>query len=101
MRTLIDKTGQEWKEHLAFFGFFAFLCLAWPLEGHVKILHIVILEGIALALSIFSVISIRCPNCSMRWLWHELSNYLKTLKESGLPSEEQCPECGFRPEGKV
>jgi len=42
---------------------------------------------------VFACISIRCPKCGLRWVWHAVSNKDMNQWIPWVLSFEECPKC--------
>lgn len=100
MRTLIDRTGQKWKEIASYM-----LILSVPLPkfitDYLPGIFLLVLPPVFLVSGILLFASIRCPSCGMRWAWHSVSKISIRKLATWLPSQKQCPECSFKPEEKA
>jgi hypothetical protein len=103
--SIITKTGQWWKFIVTFAGFIAGCILlllgirgGFGLEPNV----VLVLWGFGLAILFFPLfmISVRCPECGVRWIW-------LAARSKQIPgwlvwvfALQECPKCGALGESK-
>jgi len=100
MRTLIDKTDQKWKQYVSLILIISFF-LPKLARDYLPGILFLFLPFLLMAGGFALFISIKCPNCGMRWAWHSVSKIGLMKHADWLASLEECPKCHFRPKEKV
>ena len=98
--SIIKKSGQWWKAHIAFWGLVAgggimFIGLANLDKKELAVSLALVGVILGLASFIYGCLSIRCPNCKARWIWLGVSGKSSNEWVHWLLSRSQCPECNY------
>lgn len=105
-KSKIRESKQEWKLYSSFIGFilaagmmlYGIKQTTTGTEASVDLtLYSLVAEIIV---GIFACISIRCPECKLKWVWHAVSKKDANQWVPWLLSFEECPQCASVTEGK-
>ena len=98
-KSKIRESKQEWKLYASFFGFIIaggvmFYGIKQTTAGTEATVDLILYSLVAeIIIGVFACVSIRCPECKLKWVWHAVSKKDANQWVPWLLSFEECPQC--------
>jgi phage FluMu protein Com len=102
----IRESKQEWKLYSSFIGFVIaggvmFYGIKQTTAGTGTSVDLILYSLVAeIIIVTFACLSIRCPECKLKWVWHAVFKKDANQWVPWLLSFEKCPQCASENEGK-
>lgn len=102
----IRESKQEWKLYSSFFGILMaggvmIYGIKQSTKGTATSVDLILYSLAAeILIGIFACLSIRCPECKLKWVWYAVSKKDANQWVPWLLSFEECPQCASVIEGK-
>ena len=106
-KSKIRESKQEWKLYSSFIGFaiaggVMFYGIKQTTAGTGTTVELILYSLVAeIVIATFACISIRCPECKLKWVWHAVSKKDANQWVPWLLSFEECPQCASENEVKI